>query len=351
MLRRISAYITLISLVLVSFGPMAATASPATQSIASRAKKKLAPEFEVVPNSTATVRTLIQTKGSPTLAQDDAIRGVGGSKRASYTALNIVVADLPINMVGSLAARDDVEYVSPDRPVAVQANLTNDTTGATEVQTGLPGMPGFTGRGVTIAILDSGISATHPDFLKNNRSRVIAAVDFTGSARTSDADGHGTGVAGVAAGNGAVSVGYETNYAGVAPEASLVDVRVLDENGVGRTSNVLAAINWVIENSARLKIRVVNLSLGSPVRESFHLDPVCKAVELATRAGLVVVASAGNQGRTEEIVGYNADGSPIYRLAYGGINSPANSPYVITVGATDSQGTVRRSDDTVAAFS
>ncbi|HYJ46036.1 MAG TPA: S8 family peptidase, partial [Pyrinomonadaceae bacterium] len=352
MLRRISAYIALISLVLVSLGPTSVkVASAATQTAAPRTHKKRAPEFEAVPNSTATVRALIQTKGGPTIAQDDAIRGAGGTKRASYGALNTIVADVPLNMIGSLAEREDVEYVSPDRPVKAQANLTNDTTGATEVQAGLQGMPGFTGRGVTIAVLDSGISANHPDFMEKNGSRVIAAADFTGSARTGDADGHGTGVASVAAGNGAASTGYGANYAGVAPAANLVDVRVLDENGAGRTSNVLAAINWVIENSARLKIRVINMSLGSPVRESFHLDPVCKAVEQANRAGLVVVASAGNQGRTEEIVGYNVDGSPVYQLAYGGINNPANSPYVITVGATDSQGTARRSDDTVAAFS
>ncbi|MGH8527854.1 MAG: S8 family peptidase, partial [Gammaproteobacteria bacterium] len=242
-------------------------------------------------------------------------------------------------------------YIAPDRPVKSQLNLTNETTGASQIQSSPVGTPGFDGTGITVAVLDSGISANHPDFVRRNSSRVIASVDFTGSTRQGDADGHGTGVAGVVAGSGAASEGYAANYAGVAPGANLIDVRVLDENGVGRTSNVLAALNWVIENKQRYNIRVVNLSMGTPVRESFHTDPLCKAVEVAVRNGIVVVCSAGNLGRTDEIIGTNPDGSPIYRLAYGAISSPANSPYVITVGATDSHDTVRRSDDTVAAFS
>ena len=105
---------------------------------------------------------------------------------------------------------------------------------------------------------DSGIS-NHPDFNKNkNKSRILAAVDFTGSTRTGDAYGHGTGVASVAAGDGAASKGYAENYAGVAPEANLVDLRVIDENGIGRTSSTLNAINWAIANKDRFNIRVMN---------------------------------------------------------------------------------------------
>ena len=241
--------------------------------------------------------------------------------------------------------------MAPDRPVKAQFNLTNDTTGATQVQNGLAQMPGFSGKGIGVAILDSGVSANHPDFIRNNRSRVVASVDFSGSQRSGDADGHGTGVAGVAAGSGDASTGYAANYAGVAPGADIIDVRVLDEHGLGRTSNVLAALDWVMQNRQRLNIRVVNLSMSTPVRESFHTDPLCKAVERAVRAGIVVICSAGNLGRTEQILGYNADGSPIYQMVYGAVGSPSNSPYAITVGATDSHETIKRSDDTVATFS
>ena len=352
MLRRITATISLVSLVAVSLLPLTTFAAPRNQGQAEpHAQKKLAPEFNSTGNSTATVRALIQTKGAPSSAHDAAVANARGHKRSSYNALNMIVADVPLNSIAELAARDDVAYVSPDRLVKAEINLTTESTGASQVQAGFAGMPGFDGKGVTIAVLDSGISGNHPDFVRNGTSRVIAAVDFSGSAKAGDAEGHGTGVASMAAGSGAASSGYEGNYAGIAPGASLLDVRVLDEQGVGRTSNLLAAINWVIENQKQYNIGVVNMSMGTPVRESFHVDPICKAVEAAVRAGIVVVCSAGNQGRTEEIVGHNSDGSPIYQLAYGTVSSPGNSPYAITVGAIDTHSTVRRSDDTVAAFS
>src|SRR3954462_12761389 len=236
MFRRITACMTLTALVLVSLAPLTTFAAPAKQSDNNprhgQGFKKLAPEFAVANNSTATVRVLIQTKGQATAAHDNAIANAHGSKRASLDALNTLVADVPANQVAGLALRDDVEYVSPDRPVKAEANLTNDTIGATQATAGA-GNSGLSGKGVGIAILDSGISANHPDFAgKNKKSRVVASVDFTGSAKKGDADGHGTGVAGVAAGNGAASTGYAANYAGVAPGADIIDVRVLDENGI-----------------------------------------------------------------------------------------------------------------------
>ena len=166
-----------------------------------------------------------------------------------------------------------------------------------------------------------------------------------------DRSGHGTGVAGVAAGNGAASKGYAGNYAGIAPNAHIIDLKALDHNGAGTTSAVLDAINWAIANQKRYNIGVINMSLGTPARESFRTDPLSNALARATQSGIVVVCSAGNNGRTEQITGYEANGDPIYRLVYGAINSPGNSPYAITVGATDSHGTAKRSDDTVASFS
>ncbi|HEY7785877.1 MAG TPA: S8 family serine peptidase, partial [Pyrinomonadaceae bacterium] len=337
MLRRILASLSIASIAIVSL-PLASFAAPARgRNSERRIEKKTAPEFDSTNNSTATVRVLMQTKGAPSEAHDGALMTARGRRKATYAALNTVVAEVPLNEIENLAKRSDVAYISPDRPVKSQINLTNETTGASQVQAGTLLNTGFDGKNITVAVLDSGISASHPDFIRRNRSRVIASVDFSGSSRAGDADGHGTGVAGVVAGNGIASEGYAGNYAGVAPGANLVDVRILDENGIGRASSVLAAFNWVIENKQRYNIRVVNLSMGTPVRESFHTDPLCKAVESAVRAGIVVVASAGNMGRTEEILGYNADGSPIYQLAYGAISSPANSPYAITVGATDSR--------------
>ena len=353
MLKRITTYLSISSLMVVSIAPMTTFAAPASGNgnAPRHVETKTAPEFASAANANGTVRVLMQTKGAPSAAHDSALATAQGNKRGAYAELNTIVADVPLNQVAGLAARADVTYIAPDRPVKGQFNLTNDTTGATQVQEGFGSLPGFDGKGIGIAILDSGVSANHPDFIRNNNSRVVASVDFSGSTRAGDADGHGTGVAGVAAGSGAASTGYAANYAGVAPGADIIDVRVLDEHGMGRTSYVLSAIAWVMQNRQRYNIRVINLSMSTPVRESFHSDPLCKAVEMAVRAGIVVISSAGNLGRTEQILGYNADGSPIYQMVYGAVGSPSNSPYAITVGATDSHETIRRSDDTVATFS
>src|SRR6185436_13844997 len=98
------------------------------------------------------------------------------------------------------------------------------------------------------------------------------------------------------AGNGAASQGYAGNYAGIAPEANLIDLKVLDNQGVGSTSAVLNAVNWAIKNQKKYSIRVINMSLGAPVRESFRSDPLSQAAAHAVAAGIVVVCSAGNNG-------------------------------------------------------
>src|SRR5205807_1346707 len=225
-------------------------------------------------SSSETISVIIQTKGAPSAAQDAAIQSKGGRKRGSFDAMNMVVADVPRSSLADLAARDDVNYISADKPVHANIDLVTESTGAAQAQAGASGSPAVDGNAVTIAILDSGISANHADFAgTNKKSRVIAAVDFTGSNATGDPYGHGTGVAGMAAGNGSASNGYEGNYAGSAPGANLVDVRVLDNTGAGRISNVIAGLSWVIQNRDRYNIRVVNMSLGAPPEESFHLDP------------------------------------------------------------------------------
>ena len=115
---------------------------------------------------------------------------------------------------------------------------------------------------------------------------------------------------------------------------------MLTADGSGDTSDVIAAIDWTIENRRRYNLKVINLSLGHPVFESYRDDPLCQAVQRATDAGLLVVTAAGNFGKT-------ADGRPIV----GGIISPANSPAALTVGAVNARGTVPRSDDVMATYS
>ena len=139
----------------------------------------------------------------------------------------------------------------------------------------------------------------------------------------------------------APATGVAPEYAGgIAPGARLVNVRVLGADGTGYTSDVIDGIEWVVANRARYNIRVINLSLGHPVTEACATDPLCEAVNQAVQAGIVVVVAAGNAGQT-----------PDGRAILGGISSPGNSPYAITVGALNTWGTVDRSDDTVATFS
>ncbi len=160
----------------------------------------------------------------------------------------------------------------------------------------------------------------------------------TGTSSADDFYGHGTHVAGIIAGNGASSGGW---MSGLAPKSNLIDLRVLDANGSGTDSAVISAIDRAIQLKNTFNIRVINLSLGRKVSESYTVDPVCQAVEAAWKAGIVVVVAAGNYGRDNSA---NTDG-------YATITVPGNDPYVITVGATNTHYTDPTSDDTVTSYS
>ena len=244
------------------------------------------------------------------------------------------VFEVGSNTLESLAGDAEIDHLSGDTPVQSALDVTAETVGATIAWSGLDDLPGLTGRGVTIAVIDSGVAAH--DALEE---RVIHSVDFVRSGgRGADHFGHGTHVAGIIAGNGASPDG--SRYRGIAPGASLINLRVLGPDGSGDTSDVVEAIDWAIEYRSRYRIRVINLSLGRPVTESYRDDPLAEAVERATAAGIVVVASAGNAGKTE-------DGTPVAQ----GIVSPGNSPYALTVGALNTRQTRWRSDDVVATYS
>lgn len=237
-----------------------------------------------------------------------------------------------------------VFHISKDLPVVADMAVTNKVTRAESVWQGTSGLlgigstPGYKGAGIGVAVIDSGI-APHSAI----GDRVVARVNFVSNEPgvSGDPFGHGTHVAGMIGGAGAAASRVTTAYTGgSAPAVRFVDVRVLGRTGQGYTSDVLAGIDWVVANRAKYGIRVINLSLGHPVAESSATDPLCVAVERAVRAGIVVVASAGNYGQTT--TGANV---------LGGITSPGNAPNAITVGALDTKGTTDRSDDIVAAYS
>ena len=174
--------------------------------------------------------------------------------------------------------------------------------------------------------------------------RIVYSQNFVpGQNDALDHYGHGTHVAGLIAGNGELSTGpmnFRTFY-GAAPNASIINLRVLDENGGGTDSSVIAAIEEAISLKSTYNIRVINLSLGRPIYESYKLDPLCQAVEKAWKAGIVVVVAAGNDGRDLNL---NPEG-------YGTIDSPGNDPYALTVGAMNTMGTAPINDDIIASYS
>ncbi|MHB2016804.1 MAG: S8 family peptidase [Candidatus Xenobia bacterium] len=188
----------------------------------------------------------------------------------------------------------------------------------------------YTGRGVGIAFLDTGVYP-HPDFTYPS-DRIVAFHDFVNDRSIPyDDNGHGTHVAGDAAGNGFQSQGL---YRGPASGANIVSVKVLNRNGQGKMSDILKGINWVIDHKDEYNIRVLNMSLGNRARADFESDPIERAVERAVDAGICVVAAAGNEGPTE-----------------GTICAPGDNPKVVTVGAVDDFNTPSLADDVIDEFS
>jgi serine protease AprX len=259
----------------------------------------------------------------------------------SLSLINGEVLDLPNGALKQLAKHPDVFRVHYDRPIKSHNFRTAVTTGARVVQDFM----GLTGAGVGVAIIDSGITAWHDD-LTNKTSklfpygnqRVSKFVDFVnGRTMPYDDNGHGSHVAGIIGGNGYDSYGEKS---GIAPDANLVSLKVLDQEGKGTISNIIAALNWIATNGATYNVRVVNMSVGAGIFESYWTDPLTLATKKLTDKGIVVVAAAGNMGK-------NAAG----QLQYGGITAPGNAPWVLTVGASSTMGTFTRYDDEMAGFS
>jgi serine protease AprX len=247
------------------------------------------------------------------------------------------VVEVTAGQLAALQADGGVDHLSGNaryHSSALGVDPIDEGIGADQVWAGAGRLPKLTGRGVTVALIDSGVDPNHWAL----RGKVAATVDFTGGDGV-DRFGHGTHVAAIIAGRGGKSADTRI-YRGVAPNASLINLRVLGADGTGSAADVIDAIGWAVDHQRAYNIRVINLSLGGPVRQSYKDDPVCAAVERAARAGLVVVVAAGNHGT-------NAQG----QLVSGLVESPGNSPYALTVGALDTKGTAERSDDEVAGFS
>ena len=261
----------------------------------------------------------------------------GGRIKKDHRIVDALSVYVDARGLEALVTDPDVERISTDAAISPLGGGNTEPVVST-LQKALAMGNWFANSSLTIAVIDSGIAAT-PDFT----GRIAGTFDFTngqgGAAQAAiDEYGHGTHVAGLAGSSGAISNGL---YAGVAPGVRLLSLRVLDKKGTGKTSDVIAALEFAVANKALYNIRVINLSLGHPIFESATTDPLVGAVEAAVRAGIVVVAAAGNYGVNPP------SGLP----GYAGLASPGNAPSAITVGASVTGTTVERTDDRVATFS
>jgi serine protease AprX len=306
---------------------------------------KISPDLQRVdPNST--VRVIVQYAQSPTASTSGGLLGgvlnlagglLKGVVNTLFSVINAVVYTGPASDLQTLANDPNVVYISPDRAVAGQLDYS-----AAAVNASAAWRLNMTGQGIGVAIIDSGIDSSADLSYLGLLSRIVYTQDFTGG-NGNDQYGHGTHVAGIVGANGLGSKcsNCTRSFVGLAPSASLINLRVLDANGAGTDSLVIQAIEQAIALKQRYNIRVINLSLGRPIYESYALDPLCRAVEAAWKAGIVVVVAAGNDGRDNSVA----------TNGYGTIESPGNDPYVITVGAMKAMGTYPRTDDLIASYS
>jgi serine protease AprX len=290
--------------------------------------------------SQETTKIIVQYRQTPHANEEGRAQRLGARLNTRLGLVKAIALTVPTSALTALAADPEVVSIHADHPLKGMDSVTNAVVNISSAWNA-----GYNGSGIGVAVIDSGINDSHPDLwdAKQTHSRVLYHQDFTGTATTNssgakyDLYGHGTHVAGIIGGNGYLSSG---NYSGVAPAVNLVDLRALDENGDGSDSTVIAAIQEAISLQNTYNIQVINLSLGRGISESYTQDPLCQAVESAWQAGIVVVVAAGNYGRT------TVDGID----GYGTITAPGNDPFVITVGAMNSNGSSSQSAETMTTY-
>jgi len=317
----------LATLALVVLVPLGASASPS---------KADAPTAFVTPsllaagqsNAGGSFDVIVQGKGGNQAAK--ALADLLGTDKKAYKdfrSIDGIAVQLSGAQVLALASDKHVSAVTPDARVRLSA--ASGSIDSKEKWPYVTGVDKYSGApAATIAIVDSGIDTTRPEFA----GRIVANVNLSTLPGNSPGDGrgHGTFVAGIAAGKLA-------GKDGAAPTAKLVSIDVMDDQGMARTSDVIAAADWILANKAQYGIKVANFSLHSSVANSFMYDPLDKAVEKLWFNGVVVVAAAGNYGYPDR-----PSGVPF---------APGNDPFVITVGASDTGKSVSTNDDTAAPWS
>ncbi len=290
-------------------------------------------EFHVIVRTGAPDPKRVSPKANTQRAKDtaDRLKLNSGKHINTLAIIGGASATLSRGAIDKLSRDPMVSAIDLDKPMKSMGSATGPLQSLYTQIVRAPEVwaQGITGQGITVAVIDSGVAPVNDLGVS---SRIVASVDFTSTDNSArDPGGHGTHVAGIVGGNG-----YDSGkaYEGIAPDAKLVNVRVIGSNGTTRMSTVVRGIQWVVQNRKAYAIRVMNLSLGGPATSSYRQDPLAAAVEIAWYSGIVVVSAAGNNGPTP-----------------GTIVSPASDPYVITVGASDDNNTLSIADDTIPYFS
>jgi serine protease AprX len=306
------------------------------------AKDNVAPDLKETP-AHQVIRVIVRWNGNPSEAAERKVIARGGRKISGLSLIRAGLYEIEAGSARDLASDPDVRSVHPNRSVyATAVTMRPDFGWAAALDSQNLNVP-FNGTGIGIAMVDSGIVDREDLMDARGHTRIVYSQSLiSGDNTAADTYGHGTHVAGLLAGNGRKSTGSRFDYTvqGLASNANLISLRVLDTNGMSDDATVIAAIDRAVQLKNTYNIRVMNLSLGRPVAESYLDDPLCAAVQRAWDAGIVVVVAAGNNGRDN-----TADTN-----GYGTITSPGNSPYVITVGAMNTQGTLDRADDIVTSY-
>ncbi len=285
-------------------------------------RHKLSYPLRDIPQSGTTEAThqiIIELAGRKADRITSLVDSYQGKIHREMKLVHSLVADCPHSSLEELARSRYVKKLWHDAPVYAQLDVAVPTVGGSYLHE-----LGITGKDSVIAVLDTGIYP-HPDFILPNK-RIIAWRDLINQKPFPyDDNGHGTHIAGIIAGNGMLSKG---KYKGLAPDAKLIGVKALRSDGTGTVSHIISGIEWCLENLSKLKIKILNLSIGSAAQESYLLDPLCRATTTAWNKGLMVCVAAGNSGP-----GANS------------IDTPGINPRVITVGNIDDRETLSRDDD------
>jgi serine protease AprX len=283
-------------------------------------------------------------------AAERLVSQLGGHVTRDLALIGGFSATLPITSAEFLSRQPVVRSITPDGSVHLLSDSYSPTSDvgsmySTTAMTGARSLwsQGITGKGVDVALIDTGVAPVEglaaPGKIFNGPD-----LSFEGgqaNLRYMDTYGHGTHMAGIIAGrdSAAVSGAYaadSADFLGIAPDARILSVKVADAWGRTDVSQVIAALDWVVQHRRDngLNVRIINLSFGTDSQQSYLIDPLAYAAEMAWKRGIVVVAAAGNDGKTST-----------------GLADPAYDPYLIAVGAADTNRTLDTSDDTVAAFS